>query len=246
MNFVEIKTIAQEAIKLSATRTELWLYILNSLKVQSVLEAGVFKGVFAQDILNGTPSIKNYIFVDPWRNLACWNKPANKSDEEFDTIRSEALLRTAEHKSKIKELRMTTKEASYYIDDDCLDFAYIDGDHTLRGITIDLTLLLPKIRKGSIIGGDDFKKNIWQHGEKFDPTEVFPFALYFAEANNLKIITLPFDQFLIHKSEGFELVDFANYRDLTPTEIYSFPKSERRKLNMVGFLRRLLDVFKNY
>jgi hypothetical protein len=48
-------------------------------------------------------------------------------------------------------LRGRTRELINQIPDDSLDFAYIDGDHTLRGITIDLVRLLPKMREGGVI-----------------------------------------------------------------------------------------------
>jgi len=119
---------------------------------------------------------------------------------------------------------LPTKQAANKIKNSSLDFIYIDGDHTLRGITIDLITLLPKIKKNGLIGGDDFTKNIWQHGNKYDPTQVFPYAVYFSEANNLKIFTLPFNQFLIfNDADKFEIIDYANYLSLPINKIYNKP-----------------------
>ena len=55
--------------------------------------------------------------------------------------------------NKVVILRGRTKEVIDQVPDNSLDFAYIDGDHTLRGITIDLMNVLPKIKEGGIIGG---------------------------------------------------------------------------------------------
>jgi hypothetical protein len=41
-------------------------------------------------------------------------------------------------------LRGRTKEVIDDIPDNSLDFAYIDGDHTLRGITVDLIKVFPR------------------------------------------------------------------------------------------------------
>jgi hypothetical protein len=92
-----------------------------------------------------------------------------------------------------------------------LDFAYIDGDHTLRGITIDLIRVYPKVRLNGWIGGDDFSRTVWQHHTRFEPTLVFPFALYFAEAVGARIYALPSSQFLIQKANRhpFAFVDLT-------------------------------------
>jgi hypothetical protein len=104
------------------------------------------------------------------------------------------------------------------IPDGSLDFAYIDGDHTLRGITIDLIRLLPKVKEGGIIGGDDFVNTPWQHDTRFEPTLVCPFAVYFAEAVSLPIMAMPHKQFMIRKSReaSFSFVDLTGaYSDLS-------------------------------
>jgi hypothetical protein len=104
------------------------------------------------------------------------------------------------------------------IEDGSLDFAYIDGDHTLRGITIDLFKVLPKIKDGGLIGGDDFTNTPWQHGIRFEPTLVCPFSVYFAEAFDLPIVALPFEQFLIQKrtNASFTFIDTTkSYSDIS-------------------------------
>ena len=119
------------------------------------------------------------------------------------------MAKTAFAESKIRVLRGTTLDVIDQIPDGSLDFAYIDGDHSLRGITIDLVNLLPKIKPGGLIGGDDFAPRPWQHGPGFEPTLVCPFAIYFAEAKRLPIVFLPFNQFMIRNRPklGFSVTD---------------------------------------
>jgi hypothetical protein len=85
------------------------------------------------------------------------------------------------------------------IPDGDLDFVYIDGDHTLRGITVDLARLFPKVKVGGFVAGDDFCRNIFQHKAGFEPTLVFPYAVYFAEAVGARIYALPHKQFVLQK-----------------------------------------------
>jgi len=223
LKFEKLNEIVKESIKNSSNRLELWVYLLKKISPKKVCEVGVWTGDFAKYLLDHVDEIQNYYFLDPWRNLPKWNKPANRSNLEFENIRLQAFKKNKKHENKIHELRMTTKEAANKLDNESLDFTYIDGDHTLRGITIDLNVIYPKMKVNSFIGGDDFTKNIWQHSDKYDPTEVFPYAVYYAEAQNCTIFTLPYNQFLIFKNDHFEIIDYGCYAKLNTKEIYYPP-----------------------
>jgi hypothetical protein len=150
---------------------------------------------------------------DPWRHLDRWNKPENKDNDIFEEFFSETKSKTDFAAGKRIILRGKTTEVIDRIPDGELDFAYIDGDHTLKGIAIDLIRMFPKIKAGGWIGGDDFVKNLWQHTTEFEPTLVFPFAVYFAEAVGARIFSLPYSQFLMEKGDGssFEFIDLMGY-----------------------------------
>jgi hypothetical protein len=184
----------------ASSRVELWTRFVAETAARTVAEIGVYRGRFAALLLDACPGIETYYMVDPWRNLDDWNKPANKSDEVFDGFLREAMERTAAHEAKRVVLRGTTAEVIDRVPDGSLDFAYVDGDHTLRGITIDLIKLFPKVRDGGWLGGDDFSPSIWQHDDAYEPTLVFPLAVHFAEAVGARIFALPHKQFLIEQS----------------------------------------------
>ena len=167
--------------------------------MRTLLEVRVWTGDFAGQILRQCESIERYYMIDPWANLPDWNKPLNVKPEVFERAYAEAIQKTAFASAEIVVLRGRTKEVIDSIPDGSLDFAYIDGDHTLRGITIDLIKVLPKIKDGGFIGGDDFAIDPWQHSTRFEPTMVCPFSVFFAEAMDLPIVGLPFDQFLMQK-----------------------------------------------
>jgi hypothetical protein len=158
--------------------------------------------------------------IDPWKHLDAWNKPANVDSDSFDAIYTEAMNKTRFAEEKLSVLRGKTTEVISRIPDEFLDFIYIDGDHTLKGIAIDLLKSSPKINRGGIIGGDDFSRSIWQHSSEFEPSLVFPFAVYFSEAMGSKIYALPYNQFLIRKpgisNEAFSFTDLTGcYDDLS-------------------------------
>jgi hypothetical protein len=180
----------------------MWVGLLTELGVQEMAEIGVYRGTFAQAILDGCPDITRYYMIDPWRHLDDWDKPANKDDTTFEKCFAETMERTEAHAAKRVVLRGKTTEVVEQIPDGSLDVAYVDGDHTLRGITIDLIRMWPKIRPGGYLAGDDFRPRMWHHTQEFEPTLVFPWAIFFAEAVGAPSYGLPHNQFLIHKVEA--------------------------------------------
>jgi hypothetical protein len=205
-------------VQTSTSRLDLWIKILGKAKVKSVAEIGVWKGEYAEYLLSNLSSIEKYFMIDPWANLPDWNKPFNVEPEAFELIYNEAIQRTAFAASKLRILRGRTKEVVSAIQDESLDFVYIDGDHTLKGITIDLYKVLPKVKINGLIGGDDFMNTPWQHDFRYEPTLVFPYSIYFSEAHDLPIYGLPFNQFLIQKrsNSSFSFVDLTgSYFDLS-------------------------------
>jgi hypothetical protein len=193
----------------SASRMELWTRLIEAAGARVFAEIGVYRGNFAARVLQDCAGIETYYMVDPWRRLDDWNKPANRRDEVFARFYEEAMNRTNPWQSKRVVLRGRTTEVIDQVPDGGLDLAYIDGDHTLRGITVDLTRVFPKVRDGGWIGGDDFTSSIWQHDARFEPTLVFPYAVHFAEAVDAPIYALPHNQFLIEKRAGHRFVDFT-------------------------------------
>ncbi|MEJ7831835.1 MAG: class I SAM-dependent methyltransferase [Nocardioides sp.] len=203
----DLRTLASEA----PTREDLWVNVITRADVRRVAEIGVYRGLFAEQLLDGSPEITDYYMIDPWRHLDDWNKPANKDNDTFNEFFDEAMRRTEAHSARRRVLRGRTSEVVDQIPDEHLDLVYIDGDHTLRGITIDLIQAWDKVRPNGWIGGDDFAKTIWQHNQSFEPTLVFPFAVYFAEAMGCPIHALPYQQFIIVKNpeRGFSFTDLT-------------------------------------
>ncbi len=225
MNIFE-QTI-KESVAQSDSRFDLWIRFIKSSKIKRMAEVGVFRGDYAAKLLERCESIEKYYMVDPWRHLDDWNKPANKSDDVFEQFFSETKAKTDFAAEKRIILRGKTIEVVEKIPDGELDFIYIDGDHTLKGITIYLICMYPKIRVGGCIGGDDFSRTIWQHRTDFEPTLVFPFAVYFAEAVGARIYALPYTQFLIEKSsnQSFSFVDLTgHYNDVSLRVQFSLDK----------------------
>ena len=209
MNTTE--NIIKQCTDKSCNLNDFWIHFINLTQVSKLAEIGVLKGKFAEKILSNCDSIQTYYMIDPWRYLDDWNKPANKDNKIMEQFFLEAKFNTNFAANKRVILRGKTTEVVEEIPDNEIEFAYIDGDHTLKGIAIDLIRLFPKIRDGGWIGGDDFSKTVWQHSTIFEPTLVFPFAVYFAEAVGAQIHALPNSQFLIEKNkdQAFAFIDLT-------------------------------------
>lgn len=225
--------IIKECVAQSKNRFDLWIHFLQMSRATHLAEIGVYKGDFASRLLHECSSIEKYYLIDPWRHLDDWNKPANKSNDVFEQFLIDTKSKTEFATEKRIILRGKTTEVVEHVPDNGLDFAYIDGDHTLRGITIDLIRIFPKIRVGGWIGGDDFSRTVWQHPTTFEPTLVFPFAVYFAEAVDAHIYALPYNQFLIEKADvqGFAFIDLTgSYDDINLRNQFHPDKVLRLKL----------------
>ena len=217
---IDVEDLLVQCAAQSTDRLSLWSDFIETLGIRTCAEVGVYRGLFAESLLRRCDEIERYYMLDPWRHLTDWNKPANRLNSEFASIRCEALERTDFASGRRVVLQGKTTEVSDQIPHQSLDFAYIDADHTLRGITIDLIRMLPKMKVGGVIAGDDFQASIWQHERQYEPTLVFPFAIHFAEAHQLTIFGLPHNQFAIlvrsGNASGFRFHDLTGeYSDVT-------------------------------
>jgi len=210
-----LKLLLTRCISSSQSRLELWVEFIQSIRAQRIAEIGVYRGDFATHVLRRCECLNAYYMIDPWRHLNDWNKPANHDDDVLGEFFRETRAKTDFASAKRVVLRGKTTEVIDQISDGELDLAYIDGDHTLKGIAIDMIRAYPKVRSGGFLGGDDFTRSVWQHGTTFEPTLVFPFALYFAEAVGATIYALPYSQFCLQKGTGarFAFVDLTGKYD---------------------------------
>ena len=210
--------LLNQCISNSRSRLEFWVEFIHRAHVQRMVEVGVYQGDFAAVVLQRCDCVTRYYMVDPWQHLDDWNKPANHDDSRLESFFQTAKARTEFAGTRRVILRGKTTEVIDQISEGELDFAYIDGDHSLKGITIDLIRVYPKVRLGGFLGGDDFTRTIWQHKMSYEPTLVFPFAVYFAEAVGARTYALPNSQFCLQKTERphFSFMDLTGqYNELS-------------------------------
>lgn len=203
-----------EAARSASSRAGLVTRILTEAGVRRMAEIGVWRGKLSERLLRDCPQIEHYTMIDPWRRLPDWNKPLAETPD-FDKVHAAALSNTEFAADRRAVLRGTTTEVIDRLEDASLDAVYVDGDHTLRGILIDLIAAYPKLRPGGLMLGDDFSTNPFQHGLDYEPTMVFPAAIHVAEAWGDPILILPYGQFAIVKSprRAFSVIDTVGGHD---------------------------------
>ena len=115
----------------SKDRFSFCIELINEFNLKNVAELGVYRGDFAKEILEKSPSIEQYTMIDPWRNLSEWNKPANKDNDTFEGFYQETMQKTDFAKEKRIVLRGKTTEVigditdqSFMIINDFMNLVY--------------------------------------------------------------------------------------------------------------------------
>jgi Methyltransferase domain len=114
-------------------------------------EIGVEQGLYAETLCRANPGL-HLLCVDAWQRYAGYREHVTQSKLEafyqttLDRLRPYAVTVT----------RAFSVEAARAIVDGCLDFVYIDSNHTLPQVIADLAAWAPKVRPGGIVSGHDY------------------------------------------------------------------------------------------
>lgn len=118
-------------------------------------EIGVWEGAFAETLCMVIQGL-HLTCVDPWKPYAEYRE--RKNDEK----RLNKAFRDTQRRLKpwnCTILRMTSLEAAAQTKDGSMDFVYLDGNHEKSHVLADLAAWMPKVRRGGILSGHDFKIN---------------------------------------------------------------------------------------
>jgi len=129
---------------------EMLRYIRGTNKVMA--EVGCYAGEATRIFSNWC---KKVIAIDPWQEIVIDGKLRYK-DKMFDVERAFDDVMKASEKQNIIKMKMTSVEAVEKIEDNILDFVYIDGRHSYKAVCQDNEIWAPKVRVGGWICGHDF------------------------------------------------------------------------------------------
>ena len=127
-------------------------------------EIGVLRGEYSKLILSAWKGSKLHS-IDAWRHFdegyLDKNNPADDIHEQSYQTTCKAL---APFGDRSRILRMTSQEASALFRDGQLDFVYIDANHSYEACLQDIRLWYPKVRKGGVVAGHDYKNITMREG----------------------------------------------------------------------------------
>ena len=125
-------------------------------------EIGVQIGLMAKNILSSLNSIEKYYAIDPWLDYKEYNEgfrsgklrrvPQKSMNNHFNRF----IKDTKQYEDKIVLLKMFSIEAIKHIEDESLDWVFIDGNHSYESVKEDIELYLPKVKIGGLVSGHDF------------------------------------------------------------------------------------------
>lgn len=133
------------------------------------VEIGVLDGWHALDMMESL-SIKKLYLIDPWTEYKGYDESqANprKAQKAMNGRMNVAKKILKKYGNKVKFIRKFAEHATGDIEDGSLDFLYIDGNHQYEFVKKDIELYYPKVKKGGVIGGDDYTSSPETEREKF-------------------------------------------------------------------------------
>jgi hypothetical protein len=115
---------------------------------RTIVEIGVRRGRLSV-LLHKIPTLEHLWLVDVWLpEKAVVRDPLKNANY---------VKRWAKSKpDKVTVLHMRSQRAATSFADGSIDFIYIDGDHSVKGVKSDIGSYLPKVRDGGILCGDDY------------------------------------------------------------------------------------------
>lgn len=119
-------------------------------------EIGVFSGDFSKLIYNVVRPSKLYL-VDLFKGTV--SSGDKNGENETKISLDQAYTDLLQHFKKDSSVELYKGRSSDFLSklpDGSLDFVYIDGDHSFKGVSSDLNLSRTKVKKNGIISGHDY------------------------------------------------------------------------------------------
>lgn len=115
-------------------------------------EIGVAEGNYSEVLLKANPECE-LLLVDPWHMYS--ENPQSKSNEKHQFALRETERKVGKYKN-VEMMAKTSMDAVRYVDNESLNFCYIDGNHLFDYVMQDLIEWSKRVRSGGIVSGDDY------------------------------------------------------------------------------------------
>lgn len=121
------------------------------------VEIGVYRGDNAFFILTKLP-IKKLFLIDPYLEYQTYKDVGwtEIKQPDFNNYFALAKRKVRKFEDKTIFIKEKSSDAANQIPNG-LDFVYIDGNHKYEFVKHDIELYYPKLKRGGVIGGDNFE-----------------------------------------------------------------------------------------
>lgn len=118
-------------------------------------EVGVASGLNSNDMLMDWP-MKTLYLVDVWQTIKGQSGDASSGQEwhDFNLESTKRLMKR--HGKKAVFMKGKSVEIAPKIENNSLDFIYLDSDHSYDGVRADLLAWFHKVKTGGVIAGHDY------------------------------------------------------------------------------------------
>ena len=123
----------------------------------TAVEVGCAEGIFSSELLQ--LGIEKLYLVDLWESVPFISGCASFPEEWHNKNYNDVLERMKDKMDKVTILKGFSYKMAREIPDDSLGLAYIDCDHTRKGVETDIDAYLPKLVKGGIMCFHDYKNS---------------------------------------------------------------------------------------
>jgi hypothetical protein len=117
-------------------------------------EIGVERGYFSEVLCKVNPNLKLYC-IDAWQTYSGYRDHTRQ--DKLEKYYEETKQRLAPYNCEI--IRDWSLDAANKIQDNSLDFAYLDANHDFRHVIEDIDTWSKKVRKGGIVAGHDYNRH---------------------------------------------------------------------------------------
>lgn len=145
---------ARSPIELPMSRWDGFPEFLRDLGYGHGAEIGVEEGVYSERLCKKIPYLSLHS-IDAWLHYPGYRD--HVSQEKLDRFYETAKARLLRY--RVDVIRMKSVDAAPFFDDHSLDFVYIDGNHEFLHVTQDIAAWEPKVRRGGIVAGHDFRRD---------------------------------------------------------------------------------------
>jgi hypothetical protein len=119
-------------------------------------EVGVASGENLCYILNECSNIKKIHAIDPYLPYLDGDRFVSSQEQEKVKAISDIEIRKYGLENRVKRIYLNSTKAANEIENESLDFIYIDGDHSYEYAYNDMRLYYKKLKKGGIFAGHDY------------------------------------------------------------------------------------------